>query len=268
MERTAQGPRWKLRLFVVGHIAKGLVFSMIGGLGIYAVIRGAGDPRGMLEVLIWLHAQTFGLVLVTILGVGLLAHGVWRWWKAFEPNEGRRAKVVAFGERVANGIGGTFYVLLSVFAFTLLWIEPETNSDQGSTSQVLQFTLNIPWGEWLLGLIGAIVILVGIIMALRGTKRQLMVELGGADMATWERRGYRIIGMGGFLAWGMVNVVIGYFLIRVALTSEPDKYKGIKGALEFVGGRTFGTLLLGGMSLGLLLFGLFMFAKARYDRTN
>jgi len=268
MAHIAQGHVWKLRLFVVGHVAKGLVFSMIGGLGTYAVIRGAGDPQGILEVLVWLHAQTFGLALVTILGLGLLAHGVWRWLKAFENNEDRRPKLVGIGERVVQAIGGTFYGLLSVFAFSLLWIEPKTSADQGTTNKVLQFTLKIPWGEWILGLIGIIVIVVGIIMAVRGSKQQLMEELGGADMSKWERRGYRIIGMGGHLAWGMVNAVIGYFLIRVALTSEPEKYRGIKGALEFVGGRTFGTLLLGTVSVGLLLFGLFMFAKARYDRTN
>ena len=268
MEQTIQGPVWKHRLFVVGHVAKGVVFCLIGGLGTYAVVRGGGDPRGMMDVLIWLHAQAFGLAMVMILGLGLLAHGVWRWWKVFELNEDRKAKVVNIGERIGHVVGGAFYILLCVFSFSLLWIEPKTNSDKGSTDQVLAFTLKIPWGEWILGLIGAIIIVVGIVMAVQGSKRQLMVELGGADMAKWERRGYRIIGMGGFLAWGMVNAVIGYFLIRVAMTNDPDKYKGIKGALEFVGGRTFGTLLLGSVSAGLVLFGLFMFAKARYERTE
>lgn len=266
MTNSARGPVWKLRLFVVGHVAKGIVFSLIGGLGTYAVIRGAGDPRGMLEVLVWLHAQTFGLVLSTILGLGLLAHGTWRWWKAFEENEDPHPKLVDIGERAALAIGGTFYLLLSVFAFSLLWMEPVKSADQGTTSEVLKFTLKIPWGEWILGLIGAIVVVIGIIMAVQGSKRQLMIDLGGAHMAKWERRGYRIIGMGGHLAWGMVNAVIGYFLIRVALTHDPEKYRGIKGALVFVGGRTFGTLLLGTVSMGLLLFGLFMFAKARYER--
>jgi len=267
MADQAQGDSWKHRLFVVGHVAKGLVFCMIGGLGTYAVVRGGGDPRGMMDVLVWLHSQAFGLAMVLILGLGLLAHGVWRWWKVFAGETNSDSKLVGIGERIGHVVGGAFYMLLCVFSFSLLWVQPKTNSDEGSTDQALAFTLKIPWGEWIIGLIGAIIIVVGIIVAVQGRKQQVMSELGGADMAKWERKAYRIIGMGGHLAWGLVNAVIGYFLIRVALTHDPEKYRGIKGALVFVGGRTFGTLLLGSVSMGLLLFGLFMFAKARYERT-
>lgn len=259
---------WEHRLFVVGHVAKGVVFVMIGGLGTYAVIRGATDPEGILDVLVWLYTQAFGKALVTILGLGLLAHGVWRWWKVFDTNAEGKAKLVTIGERVAHVIGGTFYIMLSVFAFSMLWRKPETSSGQGGNQQVLQFTLDIPWGEWLVGLVGAIVILVGIIMAVQGSRRQLMEPLDKENMSTWQRRFYRGIGMTGFLAWGLVTAVIGYFLIRVAMTSEPEHYRGIKGALEFMGGRTFGMLILGAVSLGLLLFGVFMFTKARYQQTS
>lgn len=268
MADTAQAPVWKQRLFVVGHVAKGVVFCLIGGLGTYATIRGARDPQGILDVLEWVYKQAFGKALVSLLGLGLLAHGAWRWWKVFDPGPDRHSKLVAIGERVAHVIGGTFYILLSVFAVSMLWIKPKINQDHGTSEQALQFTLKIPWGEWVVGLVGAIVIVVGIIMAVQGSREQLMDTLDTEHLEKWKRRAYRGIGMAGYLAWGMVNAVIGYFLIRVALTREPDKYRGIKGALEFLGGRTFGFVLLGAVSAGLFLFGLFMFAKARYHRTG
>ncbi|MEO5584483.1 MAG: DUF1206 domain-containing protein [Flavobacteriales bacterium] len=267
MADQAQAPLWKHRLFVVGHVAKGVVFFLIGGLGTYAMIRGVRDPQGILDVLVWVHEQAFGKVLVTLLGLGLLAHGAWRWWKVFDKGSDGQPKVVAIGERLAHVIGGTFYILLSLFAISMLWIKPKSDTGNGG-EKALRFTLKIPWGEWLVGLVGAIVILVGIFLAVRGCRQHLMEALDPGDMQQWKRRAYRAIGMAGYVAWGMVNAVIGYFLIRVAMTHEPDKYRGIRGALEFLGGRTFGFILLGAVSVGLLLFGVFMIAKARYHHAD
>jgi hypothetical protein len=253
-------------LFVVGHVAKGLVFCMIGGLGSYAAIKGASDPQGMVDVLVWLHAQAFGKALVALLGTGLLAHGVWRWVEAFHSEARGRPRVVVIGERVGHAIGGTFYALLAYSAFSLLWFKPPTGAQDGSSEEVLRSTLAIPWGEWIVGLVGAIIIVIGIGMATNGVRKHMTIVLEQDHMKAWETSFYRTIGLLGFLAWGLVNGIIGYFLIRVALTSQPERFRGFKGALEFVGGRTYGALLLGALSLGLLLFGLFLCAKAHYQR--
>jgi uncharacterized BrkB/YihY/UPF0761 family membrane protein len=169
---------------------------------------------------------------------------------------------------VGHAIGGTFYSLLALSAFSLLWIKPDTAAQDGTREKVLRSTLAIPWGEWIVGLVGVIISVVGIVMATNGMRKHMMVELDREHMKAWEISFYRTIGMLGFFAWGLVNGIIGYFLIRVALTSQPERFRGLKGALEFVGGRTYGALLLGALSLGLLLFGLFLCAKARYQRQD
>lgn len=271
MEHDPGEPAWKNKLFVVGHIAKGVVFGLIGALGTYAVYRGVSDPRGMGDVLVWLHKQPFGKALVTLLGLGLLGHGVWRLSKAFGPvrkDNGTSSKIVAIGERIGHVVGGIFYCSLCVFALSLLWIRPDPAQEKDTRDQLLQFTLEIPWVEWVIGVIGAIIIVVGIILAVRGIKKHTMLDLQKDRMAKWEITFYRTIGMIGHIAWGMINCIIGYFLVRVGITSDPERFRGIKGALEFVGGRTLGAMLLGAVSLGLLLYGLFMFAKARYHNAD
>jgi hypothetical protein len=48
--------------------------------------------------------------------------------------------------------------------------------------------------------------------------------------------------------------------------SDPSETRGLGAALETVQHQPFGSYMLGAIALGLLVYGAFMFAIARYRR--
>jgi hypothetical protein len=79
---------------------------------------------------------------------------------------------------------------------------------------------------------------------------------------TWITRAGRL----GYAARGMVFGIVGIFLIQAALRFEPSEATGLGGALKELLHQPFGPWLLGLVALGLIAYGLFMIAMARYRR--
>lgn len=82
----------------------------------------------------------------------------------------------------------------------------------------------------------------------------------------WRWSGH--IGKAGIIARSIVFGIIGFFLIRTALQADPDETKGLDGALAEVAQRPFGAVLLAIVSIGLMAYGVYMFAESRYKRID
>lgn len=264
-KHTPSASGWKRKFFVYGHIAKGVVYALIGGLAVAAVIQGAQNPQGMKDVIRWLQDQPFGQILLVLMAVGLLSYCAWRWIKAIDDpgNEGSDAKGIA--KRTAYAASGTVYGVLSVFTISLL---TSGGGGGGGTSKqdMLGQILSEPWGQWIVGIIGLVIIGTGVYQLIRGLKEKYMEDLRTNRMDHKEEEAYRNFGKAGHIARAVVYGIIGYFIIRVAMSNNPGQFRGLEGALEYLGGQAFGTILLGIVALGLMLYGAFMFAKAKYHR--
>ena len=70
------------------------------------------------------------------------------------------------------------------------------------------------------------------------------------------------VGAGIALAIG----VAGAFLVLAAYHSDPSETRGLGEALESLQHQPLGSYMLGTIAVGLLLYGAFMFAVARYRR--
>jgi Domain of Unknown Function (DUF1206) len=86
-------------------------------------------------------------------------------------------------------------------------------------------------------------------------------EMSGREK-TWATRSGRL----GYAARGVVFGVIGVFLMQAALQTDPDKARGLGGALQALVLQPFGPYLLGTVALGLVAYGAFMLVVARYRR--
>src|SRR5215213_4651741 len=62
--------------------------------------------------------------------------------------------------------------------------------------------------------------------------------------------------------------VAGAFLLLAAYQSDPSEARGLGAALETVHPRPLGPYMLGTIALGLLVYGAFIFAIARYSRID
>jgi hypothetical protein len=74
------------------------------------------------------------------------------------------------------------------------------------------------------------------------------------------------LGRLGYAALGVVFTIIGIFLIVAAFQHNPGAAKGLGGALQTLLQQPFGHVLLLIVALGLIAYGLYSLAEARYRR--
>ena len=76
----------------------------------------------------------------------------------------------------------------------------------------------------------------------------------------------RRLGQVGYIARGAVFLLVGGLVVKAAIDHEPGKAQGLRRRAEEPGGRTVGQVLLVLAGLGLICFGAYCLAEARYRR--
>jgi predicted transporter len=71
----------------------------------------------------------------------------------------------------------------------------------------------------------------------------------------------------GYIARGIVLIIIGYFLFHAALISNPEEAQGTGAAFDFLENK-FGSLMMGIVALGLVGYGVFTLVKAKYQKID
>ena len=69
----------------------------------------------------------------------------------------------------------------------------------------------------------------------------------------------------GYMARGVVWLLIGYLFLKAAKNANPEEAGGTGSAFQFLEEASYGSFLLGAVALGLLCYGVFMFMRARYQ---
>ena len=81
-----------------------------------------------------------------------------------------------------------------------------------------------------------------------------------------RERTVKRIGQVGTVARGVVVGLAGVLVVSAAWTFEPQKARGIDGALRTLLEQPYGRVLTGLAALGLLAFGVFGLLEARYRK--
>jgi hypothetical protein len=76
----------------------------------------------------------------------------------------------------------------------------------------------------------------------------------------------RRLGQVGYIARGAVFFLIGALVVKAAVDHQPGKARGFDVALRSLAGAPFGQVLLIAAALGLICFGAYCVAEARYRR--
>ena len=72
--------------------------------------------------------------------------------------------------------------------------------------------------------------------------------------------------MVGTIARGLVFCVVGGLVVDAAVTYDPKKSTGLDGALRTLAAQSYGPGLLGVLAVGLIAFGIYGFAEARWAK--
>ena len=80
------------------------------------------------------------------------------------------------------------------------------------------------------------------------------------------RRVSRALGVAGYTAKGVAYAIAGGLLVAAAVTYDPDKARGLDGALHTLAAQPYGRILLTAVALGIAAFATFCFVQSRYRK--
>ena len=251
---SSDGPRRATRFGMAGH---GVVFLLLGGLALALALghhRGETDQGGALQEL---TRHTGGLVLLALVATGLAVYAVWQ-LSRIVTGDGGSERLDAVASTIANG-------LLSVTAFTVLF---SGHASSQSRTQV-EWTARVmrhEGGRWLIGVVGVVVLVVGVVIAVRGVRRDFVDDLDLSTLGRRQAHALVVLGLVGAVARAVVVFVTGLLLVVAAARFDPHASRGLDGALRSLRDTTFGPWLLVLVAVGLMMFGLYGLAEAKYRR--
>jgi hypothetical protein len=166
-------------------------------------------------------------------------------------------------ERLAGFASGIGYALLCVTAVSILI---GSGGSSGSPDKTTGGVLGWPGGQILVGIAGLVMIGVGLQQGYKGINKKFLEQSKTEQMSEPVERSFTALGVFGHLARMVVFVLIGYFLVRAAIDYDPDKAVSLDGALTELAKASYGPILLGIVAAGLIGFGAYSVADARYRR--
>ncbi|MBT2663416.1 DUF1206 domain-containing protein [Bacillus sp. ISL-45] len=258
---------WVRRFARFGYIAKGLVYVMVGVLAALAAFGSSGDTTGTSGALQSLAAIPFGEVALWFIGIGLIGYIMWDFIKAIKDpeNEGTDAKGLI--KRTGYFLSGLIYTNLALGAIKLA---SNTGSANGGNSEktISAKLMEQPFGVWLVGIVGAIIMGYGFYELYSGAKGKFISKFKTYEMNDKERKIALLSGKIGLISRGIVLSMVGFFFIRTAYTHNPNESKGLGGALTELANQPFGQILLAIVAAGLILYGIYQIIKGRYQHMN
>jgi hypothetical protein len=254
----------KAALGRVGLVAEGVVYALVGFLALQVAAGNTGARADQVGAVEYVAQQPSGRFLLVVLTAALFALAAWRLLEVVtgDPVEGSDAP-----DRVKYAVKGVLYlgVAMSALSITLTnWGKDSGGGGGGRTGAETTATVfDWPAGRWLVGLGGVLLI----VYALYSVKEHV-VERRFTEWLT-EAPGWLVkLGRAGYAARAAVYAVVAVFLLQAAVTYDASEAKGISGALRELSGESWGWVLLWAVAAGLVAFGAFLAAQARYRRAT
>jgi hypothetical protein len=253
------------RIARLGLLANGVVVLIVGAFALRFVLGFGQGLAGPEDALASLPRQPFGRFTLALLSLGLWAYAVWKLVQAIVDSEHKGTSFVGMMERVGFGFTALAYMTLGMSGFQLLL---GNQVGDATTPEELAAKILAPhFGRSVVGLFGGIFVMVGILQVRMGLTAKFRHTLGLERMSRTEVIAVLVLGCMGYLALGIVSIVIGYFLIRVALLYDPEAAGGWQEALALLGSLDPGRWVLGAVAAGVVSYGLFFVMLVRYRRT-
>ncbi|MEG5160156.1 DUF1206 domain-containing protein [Microcoleus sp. AT3-A2] len=257
---------WFERLARLGYASKGLVYFIVGFLAAQAVFSMGGrttDTSGALSEIV---SQPFGKFLLFLVTIGIIGYALWRIVQTIlDPeHQGQKMDAKRIAQRIGYALSALAYAGLALTAVKLIMGSGGGNSNttQDLTAQILAQ----PFGQWLVGLAGSIVIGVGFSYFYEAYKAKFRRHFKLDEMSQTEQTWATRLGRFGIAARGVVFVIIGFFLIQAARLSDASQTKGLGDVLGILAQQPFSPVILALVPLGLIAYGIYSIIEARYRR--
>jgi succinate dehydrogenase/fumarate reductase cytochrome b subunit len=157
-------------------------------------------------------------------------------------------------------------VYASFVVLTIKVITGKQGSQSGQQQDLTATVMQHQGGRWLVGIVGAIVVIAGLALVLQGLRHKFMKQLQTGQMNARTRRVVKWLGTIGTSARGVVFALVGILVIDAAATHNPAESGGVDKALQSLQHLPFGKVLLILAALGLAIFGVYGLCEARWRK--
>ena len=246
-----------------GWCAKGVVYLVAGLLAVLVASKAAGwssssgngeaSPTGALKSVA--HSAG-GPVLLVLLTIGMLLYAAWRLVSAALPGD---TDAKGWIKRIGFVVSAVIYTSFAITAFALARSTSSSNQRNGNStvSKTSGGIMHHTGGRLLIGAVGVVVICAGVYRIAKAFKRDVDDELDLSGMSTERRRATVWLGVIGEFGRGLGIGLIGYFLLRAALTYNANEATGLDGALRILVTKSGGVLVAVMVGVGFVAYGLF-----------
>lgn len=253
----------------VGWITKGLLFVIIGFLGLELARRNYGaedaDQGGALALI---ANATAGQILVLVVGVGLLLFAAWECWSAVADDD---RSLLGVAERIGRFGVGIAYALLGVTGVEAgLTAGRAAGSDGGPTSPegLTDRLFDLPGGRLVTVVIGIGTIVVGGYQLWSGWRDDFVDDIESDDLGRTTRRALTALGGAGTMARASMLAIVGALFILAAWQYDPSEAAGLDQSLRTMTEGPFGRVLIAMASVGLAAGGVFDIATFHRRRLD
>ena len=266
-QKAESGSGWYAWLARGGLLAKGASYALVAVLAIGVAIGTGGATTSRQGALETLAQETWGKVVLAMLGAGFAAYAIWRFIQAVaerEDDDSEKETAKKWAKRAGYVGRGLIYASLTFTTVKLLVGAGGQQSQDAKAQQTTATVLDWPGGRWLVGIGGLCLIGAGLWNAYRGLKKKFEDKWRTGEMSETEQKWGGRAGLAGHLARAVVFTLIGIFVIKAALDYDPNEAIGLDGALQKLAHATYGPYLLGLTAAGLLCYAFYCLVDARY----
>lgn len=259
--RRASDSRAAQLLARAGLTARGVIYILIGIVAILVATGQGGhqaDQQGALQLV---ASQPFGLVALWLLAIGFVGYALWR---LSEAAFGVTGEGTGAGPRLKSLVRGLVYASFAVLTFKI--ILGQKANQAGQQKDFTASVMHHAGGRFAVGIVGLIIVIVGLALVVEGARQKFMKHLRTGEMSPQTRKMVKRLGTVGTIARGLVFALAGVLVIDAAIAASPSKAGGLDTSLHTLRNAPFGEFLLIIAALGLIAFGIYGLAEARWRR--
>ncbi len=261
-----------VKLGRAGWFAKGVVYLIAGYLALAVAAKASGwahtesagnqeaSPVGAIKTV---AGSTGGTLLLWLLAGGMLLYAAWRVVSAMLPG---KTDAEGIAKRIGFVASAVMYTTFATSAIALARDSAKKPDGNQKVTDISATFMSHNFGRVVIGLVGAVVVAVGLYRIFKGVTVDVEDELDMSHVAAQQSRWIDRLGAVGEVGRGIGFSLVGFFLVRSALTYEPEQATGLDGALRRLATESWGIVVVVVVGLGFTAYGLFCLATFRHRR--
>jgi Domain of Unknown Function (DUF1206) len=252
---------WVARLGRVGLGARGVLYVLLAYLAVlvaFGLPNSGADSQGALHTV---ARQRFGHVLLAGLAAGFGAYALWQ-LTIVALGGSARAGSDKKAKRVIALLNGLWYSFLCA---STVAVSAGSAGSAGNDKAEIDLTGRVmqhSFGRTAVGAVGVGLIVIGAVLAWQALSGQHEFDLNTRSASV--RGCVETLAKAGRTARAVIIAAVGVFVVQAAITFKANKAKGLDSTLRSFAHTPIGPWLLVLIASGVLAFGVYSLAAARY----